>query len=303
MESQFQMKPESYEQALRIAVRKALAEDLPSGHDVTCDCLVPADADGSGIISARQPGVLAAVGVGPVVIAELQAELSWQPFLADGDSLAAGTQIAKLEGSARALLMAERTVLNILSHLSGIATLTRQFVDAVSHTKCHIYDTRKTLPGLRTLQKYAVRCGGGKNHRQSLSDAILIKDNHLQLGAMGPLATQFSPSQAVKMAQAYRKTHLASASDMFIEIEVTTLEQLIEVLPESPDIVLLDNMSATQLRVAASLRNERAPHVVLEASGGVNLATVREIAESGIERISVGAITHSAPTLDLGLDW
>ena len=213
--------------------------------------------------------------------------------------------MARISGPAAGLLIAERTMLNFLGHLSGVATLTHNYVTAVGGTQAQVYDTRKTKPGWRLLEKYAVRCGGGQNHRLGLSDSILIKDNHLAFGAAEQDKTQYTPAEAVKRAIQYRQqdmTPLLQASCL-IEVEVDSLWQLEQVLCAGPEIVLLDNMQPEQLRESVQLRNKLAPHVLLEASGGVNLQTVRAIAESGVERISIGALTHSAVELDLGIDW
>jgi nicotinate-nucleotide pyrophosphorylase (carboxylating) len=207
-------------------------------------------------------------------------------------------------------LTSERTILNLLGRLSGIATLTRQYVDAVAGTKARIYDTRKTTAGWRRLEKYAVGCGGGHNHRTGLYDAILIKDNHLAVGRDEVGSAGFSPAQAVRKARTFLAQQMAGevprgAPDpqMIVEIEVDSLAQLMEVLPERPDIVLLDNMTAELLREAVAIRDASGGAAELEASGGVNLQSVRAIAETGIERISVGALTHSAVNLDVALDW
>ncbi len=197
-------------------------------------------------------------------------------------------------------------MLNLLGRLSGIATLTSQYVEAVAGTGAQIYDTRKTTPGWRRLEKYAVRCGGGHNHRTGLFDAVLIKDNHLALGSRstGKDATRFTPAEAVRRARRFiERSGLPTANSTIVEIEVDTLEQLVEVLPAAPDIVLLDNMTPQQLRQAVATRDKIDRSIQLEASGGVNLDSVAAIAASGVDRISVGALTHSAVSLDLGLDW
>jgi nicotinate-nucleotide pyrophosphorylase (carboxylating) len=224
--------------------------------------------------------------------------------IADGTTVSAGARLALLAGPARNLLTIERLILNIVGRLSGIASLTRRYVDAVAGTKAQIYDTRKTMPGWRRLEKYAVRCGGGRNHRLGLFDAVLIKDNHLRVGAEARGGQHFTPDEAVRRA----KQFLASAfpdrpEPMIVEVEVDTLDQLREVLPERPDIVLLDNMSLDELRTAVGMRDAAAPHVELEASGGIRLETVGQIARAGVDRISVGALTHSAAWFDVGLDW
>ena len=204
------------------------------------------------------------------------------------------------------MLAVERPLLNMLGRLSGIASLTRRYVDAVSGTPAGIYDTRKTTPAWRSLEKYAVRCGGGRNHRAGLFEAVLIKDNHLALGAeLRPQARGgFSPAEAVLKARQFLSERSGDASrQAIVEIEVDTLDQLDEVLAVKPDLVLLDNMGPAMLREAVAHRNARSPAVELEASGGIDLGTVRKVAETGVERISVGALTHSAVSLDFGLDW
>jgi nicotinate-nucleotide pyrophosphorylase (carboxylating) len=230
---------------------------------------------------------------------EMQVSVDWRPLASDGQTVAAGARLAELDGPVRTLLTAERLLLNLIGRLSGIATMTRQFVQAVQGTSACIYDTRKTTPGWRRLEKYAVRCGGGRNHRTGLFDAVLIKDNHLAL-------MKLRPGEAVRRARDFLHAVLrdpAQAEAMIIEVEVDTLEQLDDALPAAPDIILLDNMSPSQLHAAVVRRDAVAPNIQLEASGGVNLRSVRAIAETGIDRISVGALTHSAAALDVALDW
>ncbi len=209
-----------------------------------------------------------------------------------------------MTGAVRSLLAAERIVLNFLGRLSGIATLTRQYVEAIAGTRARIYDTRKTTPGWRRLEKYAVRCGGGHNHRAGLFDAILIKDNHVGFLSGGGSSAAM-PAQAVHAARRFLAKTFANdpRAKMIVEVEVDRLDQLEAVLQSKPEIVLLDNMSAADLRVAVAMRDAAAPGVELEASGGVTLQTVRAIAATGIDRISVGSLTHSAPALDVSLDW
>jgi nicotinate-nucleotide pyrophosphorylase (carboxylating) len=199
------------------------------------------------------------------------------------------------------MFVVERPLLNLLGRLSGIATLTREYVAQIAGTKARVYDTRKTTPGWRRLEKYAVRCGGGMNHRTGLFDAVLVKDNHLALAA----GENVTPADAVRRARDFLEQTNAQrdGGELLIEVEVDSLDQLANVLPAGPDIVLLDNMSPATLREAVRRRDALAPAVELEASGGVTLQTIRGIAETGVERISVGALTHSAPALDLGLDW
>ena len=221
------------------------------------------------------------------------------------------TKLGTVRGSARDLLVAERPILNFLGHLCGVASLAHQYVQAIDGTAARVYDTRKTIPGYRRLEKYASRCGGARNHRLGLNAAILIKDNHLALGAQSA-SKQFTPYDAVVAVREFiletfgsqdRPSEVDDDSGMIVEIEVDTLEQFAEVIPTCPDIVLLDNMSPDDLAKAVAMRNEAQAEIELEASGGVNLETIRGIAESGVDRISVGAITHSARQLDIGLDW
>jgi nicotinate-nucleotide pyrophosphorylase (carboxylating) len=284
---------------LAAIVELAVAEDLGSRGDVTSLALADAKAEGRAAVVARREGVAAGLAGVEQILAAFEPRLQWTPSAADGDVVSAGQRAGEISGPARGILAAERTMLNIVGRLSGIATLTRRYVEAVAGTRAHVFDTRKTTPGWRRLEKYAVRCGGGWNHRGGLDQAVLIKDNHL---AFGGAARRFSPAKAVALARQYAAERLFGA-ELPVEIEVDSLQQLTEVLPVRPDIVLLDNMTPEQLRGAVELRDSIAPGVVLEASGGVSLETVRQIALSGVERISVGALTHSAPALDLGLDW
>lgn len=295
---------DSLEQACRELVRLAVREDLGRGYDWTTVALIPSGTRGQATVVARQPGVVAGLKPARAAIDEMECQIVWTELARDGGQVPGQTPLAEMRGSARDLLTAERLLLNLIGHLSGIATRTRQFVDAVRPFKARIYDTRKTTPGWRGLEKYAVRCGGGMNHRRGLYDAVLIKDNHLALGACGR-EHGFTPAQAVEQARRFMDETLPAeqAESMMVEIEVDTLEQLDQVLAAEPDIVLLDNMTPDQLREAVNRRDRRGVRTQLEASGGVDLRTVAAIAESGVERISVGAITHSAPSLDVGLDW
>jgi nicotinate-nucleotide pyrophosphorylase (carboxylating) len=288
----------------RQLIRLAVREDLERLYDWTTVSLIPEATPGRARIVARKPGIIAGLPAAAVTLDEYDPEIQWQPLIRDGDRLAAGQTVAELSGSARSLLAAERPLLNLLGHLSGIATLTRRFVEAIAGTRARIYDTRKTTPGWRRLEKYAVRCGGGHNHRLGLFDGILIKDNHLALGASSD-AVHFSPAEAVRQAQRFlsQLDENDPHRKLLIEVEVDSLEQLREVLPVGPDIMLLDNMTPELLRQAVQLRDSLAPAVELEASGGISLATVAAVAASGVERISAGALTHSAEWLDLSLDW
>lgn len=276
------------------AVARALDEDLGGRGDITSMASIPAAQRGRATVVSRGEGVLAGVRVAEIVAS--RAGLQLAVHAEDGARLAHGTRVATLEGPFASILAHERTVLNFLTLLSGNATLAARFVDAVRGTRAAICDTRKTVPGLRTLQKYATRCGGATLHRIGLFDAVLLKDNHLGAFAAGTLAERVR--QAARSAR-------AAGPVAFVECEVDSLAQLDELLALEQgvlDMVLLDNMGPATLAEAVRRRDARAPHVQLEASGGVRLDTVRAIAESGVDRISVGAITHSAPALDLGLD-
>ncbi|MBN1908425.1 MAG: carboxylating nicotinate-nucleotide diphosphorylase [Pirellulales bacterium] len=286
-------------------LRLAGQEDLGETGDLTSRALIDETAIGHAVVVARAPGVLAGMPAAEQAVEYYDPRLVWLPEANDGDLLEPGRRIARIEGPARGLLAVERPLLNVLSRLSGIATLTRRFVDAVAGTPAVIYDTRKTTPGWRRLEKFAVRCGGGCNHRTGLFDAILIKDNHLALWGTGVEGMSYSLAQAVRRARQFIEIHMPEPQrpDVLVEIEVDTLTQLDEVLPSKPDVILLDNMTPSDLRQAIARRDVLSPETVLEASGGVDLNTVRSLAETGIDRISVGALTHSAVALDLGLDW
>jgi nicotinate-nucleotide pyrophosphorylase (carboxylating) len=287
----------------RQIVRLAVREDLGRKFDWTTLALVPSGTPGSATIVARSPGVACGLRAVELALTEMDVTVQLTAQVDDGAVVSAGQALGRLSGPARSLLTAERIVLNLLGRLSGIATLTRRYVEAVAGTRAGIYDTRKTTPGWRRLEKYAVRCGGGHNHRLGLFDAILIKDNHLALGAAG--AEPLTPSDAVARAREFARSmaNAVSAGEMIVEVEVDTLDQLQLVLPVGPDIVLLDNMAPDVLRRAVALRDELAPAVELEASGGINLQNVAAIAATGVNRISIGALTHSAAALDVALDW
>ncbi|NBU27346.1 MAG: carboxylating nicotinate-nucleotide diphosphorylase [Caulobacteraceae bacterium] len=266
-------------------VRAALAEDLGRAGDITAMACIDADARLTTDFAARRDGRISGLACARLAIHALDPSASFEARLADGDDAPAGTVLARVEANARALLSAERTALNLLGRMSGIATLTRAYVRAAAGTAAKITDTRKTTPGLRALEKYAVRCGGGVNHRFGLDDAILIKDNHV--AACGGVIP------AIERARAFAG-HLVK-----VECEVDSLEQLEQALGAGPDVIMLDNFSLADLERAVAMASGR---VVLEASGGVNLETVAAIAATGVDVISVGALTHSAPVLDIGLD-
>lgn len=290
----------------RQIVRLAILEDLERGHDWTTVSLAAENATAAADLVARRPGVIAGIEAARIALEELEIEAAWEPQVADGTRVERGALVARLRGSARGLLTAERTLLNLIGRMSGIATLTAQYVAAIAGTGARIYDTRKTTPGWRRLEKYSVHCGGGHNHRMGLFDGVLIKDNHLALGRQGPQATRYTPAEAVLRAKQFLQQHGAGQerfTEMMVEVEVDSLQQLREVLPAGPDIVLLDNMPPAMLREAVAIRNELTPQIELEASGGITLETIRSVAETGVERISSGALTHSAIVLDVALDW
>jgi nicotinate-nucleotide pyrophosphorylase (carboxylating) len=282
----------SEQSAAEALIGLALAEDLGITGDLTCSALIDETEQAAVQVVARSDGVVAGSPVGRMVFARLDSTVRWESHLNDGELVTGGTVVATVSGSIASLLIGERTMLNFLTHLSGVATMTRRFVDAVRGTRSRILDTRKTLPGWRALEKYAVRCGGGTNHRMGLYDGVLIKDNHLAAW-----------TESASIAMAVQTARRVSPAGVSIEVEVDTLQQLQDALEGSPDIVLLDNMTLDDLRAAVVLRDRFAPQVLLEASGGVTLATVTGIAQTGVERISVGGLTHSAPALDLAFDW
>ena len=266
-------------------VRAALAEDLGLAGDLTSQASLPPDAIATATLSAREAGTIAGLSLAAEAFRQIGHGVSFEPQVTDGAAVRKGDVVARVSGNARQVLGAERVALNFLNHLSGIATLTRQFVEAVEGTRARICDTRKTTPGLRAFEKYAVRCGGGSNHRFALDDAILIKDNHIAV--------------AGGVAAAYRAARAFAGHLVAIEIEVTTLAEFREALEAGAGIILLDNMDNDTLRKAVRLNRKRA---VLEASGGVTLKRVRGIAETGVDYISTSQITMGARPLDLGLD-
>ncbi|HEX6860525.1 MAG TPA: carboxylating nicotinate-nucleotide diphosphorylase [Caulobacteraceae bacterium] len=266
-------------------VRAALAEDLGRAGDVTSLATIDEGARFSAVFAARRDGRIAGLDCARIAVKLLDPTATFEVVAPDGTDAAPGDILARVEGNARALLSAERVALNLLQRLSGVATLTRAYVRAVEGTGAAITDTRKTTPGLRQLEKYAVRCGRGVSHRFGLDDAILIKDNHI--AACG------SVGEAVRRARAFAG-HL-----MKVEVEIDGLDQLAEAIAGGPDVIMLDNFGLEDLRTAV---HEVAGRAILEASGGVTLETVRAIAETGVNVISVGALTHSAPALDIGLD-
>lgn len=277
-------------------IQWAIEEDLGEEGDLTSQAVIPESLQGSAELVARSPGVLAGRAVIELLIAYARdrgQDLTFSPIVQDGSAFDSMAVLGELHGNMRELLQLERIVLNFLQRLSGIASLTHRYREAIGDLGCKILDTRKTTPGWRLLEKYAVRCGGGTNHRIGLFDGVMIKDNHL--ATFGD-----QPDAITKAVQAARESY---GKRVPIEVEVDTLEQLEEALQAKPDIILLDNMSIEQLTEAVRQRDRQAPDIMLEASGGVNLATVRGIAETGVDCISVGALTHSALALDIGLDY
>jgi nicotinate-nucleotide pyrophosphorylase (carboxylating) len=265
-------------------VRRALAEDLAGGVDLTSAATVPADQTAVGDLVARSAGVVAGLPVAAAVFAAVDPRVVVEPAARDGDRVRRGAVLATVTGPTRSLLTAERTALNLLCHLSGVATATTRWVDAVAGSGAAIRDTRKTTPGLRALEKYAVRCGGGQNHRMSLSDAALVKDNHVI--AAGGVGAAFAAVRAMW-------------PELPVEVEVDSLQQLDDVLAAGADLVLLDNMDVGTMRAAVERTAGRAR---LEASGGLTLENAAAVAATGVDYISVGALTHSAPVLDIALD-
>jgi nicotinate-nucleotide pyrophosphorylase (carboxylating) len=274
---------------IRRAVRAALAEDLGSG-DATTLATVPANATAKAVMRAREPLVVAGIQFAEIAFRELSSKIKIQKLFHDGQRANRDETLLKISGSARAILSAERVALNFVQRLSGIATLTAQFVDAIKGTRAKILDTRKTTPGWRRFEKYAVACGGGKNHRLGLFDMVLIKDNHL-------VVLRDAKPNAIAAAVARAREKFPKLK---VEVEADTLAQVAQAADAGADIILLDNMTPTQLRQAVKIVRDRAQ---TEASGGVNLKTVRAIAGSGVDFISVGALTHSARAVDIGLDF
>lgn len=267
-------------------VARALDEDLNARGDITSNACVGSGAESEAIVVARNPGVIAGLEVGAYVFEAVDSSLRFEPEVTDGDTLTAGQSLATVRGRSRSILAAERTALNLMGRMSGVATATRRFVDLVAGTRAKITDTRKTMPGMRALDKYAVRMGGGVNHRFGLYDAVLIKDNHLV--ASGGIST------------AVAAVRRAVDPGIIVEVEVETLDQLRQALETGVDRALLDNMSNEMMRQAVELVDGR---VTVEASGGITELNVRSVAKTGVDYISLGWITHSAPQLDIALDF
>jgi nicotinate-nucleotide pyrophosphorylase (carboxylating) len=269
--------------------RLVVTEDLMGGDDVTSVATVPPAQRSVATFGSRADGVVAGLPVAAAVIDAVcgAAASDFDYLVGDGQRVVPGTDLARVTAPTRLLLTAERSALNLLCHLSGVATLTRRWADALAGTAALVRDTRKTMPGLRALEKYAVRTGGGVNHRMGLSDAALVKDNHVM--AAGGVAEAFAAVRSL-------------SASLPVEIEVDSIDALAEALDAGADVVLLDNFAVAEMRAAVALRNDRAPGVVLEASGGLTLDVARAVGETGVDYIAVGELTHSAPVLDIGLD-
>lgn len=270
--------------ALQPKIIEWLEEDVGSG-DITTENIIPQTATTVGLIQAKQHGIVAGINVARLVFKTLSPDIVFTPMVQDGDAVEEHTILAKIEGDARVILTGERLALNLMQHMSGIATLTASFVKLAEGTKAHVVDTRKTLPGLRMLEKYAIRVGGGRNHRMGLYDAVMIKDNHIKVAG--------SIKRAIEMTRA------EISHTIKIEVETETLEQVKEAVEAKADIIMLDNMSVDMMKEAVRYIDGRA---VVEASGGVTKERLAAIAKTGVDVISIGALTNSAPILDISLD-
>ena len=289
----------------------ALTEDtgsptLDNAVDCTTQSVIPVAATASASFVSRAAGIICGVEIAKLAISTLAPDLELDCHVNDGDQVQPGDKIATFRGSAHQILTMERTCLNFMCRLSGISTLAARFTDQVTGTNVKVLDTRKTTPGYRRLEKYAVACGGGANHRMGLYDAVMIKDNHLAFYRAWNKESKDAIVEGLQLARDWveaNKATLPNGAQTVVQLEVDTLEQFERALPSKPDIVLLDNMTNEQLTTAVNRRNEAAPGVLLEASGGVNLETIGGIAKTGVDRISIGALTHSAVNFDIGLDW
>lgn len=284
-----ELKPHLSPILIRKAIDEALLEDLGRAGDITTNATIPADANATCVLASRENGIVSGMALARASFAAIDPELKFKALVEDCDQIKAGQKLASIKGNARSILSAERVALNYLMRMSGIATYTSEFAKEIAHTKAKVCCTRKTIPGHRAFDKYAVKCGGGSNHRFGLDDAILIKDNHIAVaGGVG---------LAIERARDFAG-HLVK-----VEVEVDTLEQFAEALAAKPDVVLLDNMSDEQLAKAVAINaKDNGGSIKLEASGNVNLQTIKAIAETGVDYISTSKITMAAPTLDVGLD-
>lgn len=274
---------ELYKKNFEKVISTALKEDIGK-RDVTTDLLIPKKEKAAATFIAKQDGIIAGLDIAKMVFKKLDEKIKWENFVEDGVKVKAGTKIAEVKGSVRALLSGERTALNFLQRISGIATLTSVYVEKISGTNAKILDTRKTVPGLRLFDKYAVKCGGGTNHRIGLFDMVMIKDNHIKA--------------AGSITKAVNKIRKSIPKKMKIEVEATNIREVEEAMKLNVDVIMLDNMNLNEMKVAVQLINKKC---FVEASGGVNLETVRAIAETGVDFISVGALTHSVNALDISM--
>ena len=290
-----------------VLIDQALTEDLNGTVDCTSWSVVPEKVTGTAKFVSREVGVACGLQIAVLVLAQAAQQLDLECHVNDGDEIEKGQALATIRGTARKILLVERTCLNFMCRLSGISSLAARFAKQTEGTAAKVYDTRKTTPGWRRLEKYAVKCGGGANHRMGLYDALMIKDNHLAMFSSVVDHAENTIPVALKNAREWIAEHakeLPHGDKTILQIEVDTLDQYQIALDCDPDIILLDNMNTDQLREAVSIREQESKHgVLLEASGGVNLDTVGGIAQTGVERISVGALTHSAINFDIGLDW
>ncbi len=277
----------TYDPSLAL-IELALQEDLSRG-DITSEATVPVDRTATAVMLAKQDGVISGIETARAVFARIDPEVQFTPLVSDGERVINGTQLARISGNARSILAAERTALNLIQRLSGVATITARYAERVAGTGATVIDTRKTAPGMRYLEKAAVRHGGGSNHRFDLGDAVLIKDNHLAaIGGEHPI-------RDAVLAAKKRAPHTSK-----VEVEVVDLAGVQEALDAGADIIMLDNMGLDEMRRAVALVDGRA---LLEASGGITLETIREVAATGVDLVSAGALTHSAPSLDISLDF
>jgi nicotinate-nucleotide pyrophosphorylase (carboxylating) len=292
--------PPVFEQTAReraqMLIDMALDEDLGHAGDITSKSTIPEAAESVGRFVARREGIVSGIPIVGMIAERFRPFIVWKPFVSDGDHISPGEVLGEVRGQTRAILALERISLNFLQRLSGIASMTRRFVDQTQGTKAKILDTRKTIPGWRVLEKYAVECGGGQNHRMGLHDAILIKDNHL--AALAATGCVKPVTEAVQRAKAFSKT-----DNVMVTIEVDSIDQLDEALAAVPDCILLDNFTPEMAKIAVEHRDRVAVDVLLEISGGLTLDRIAEYSAIGVDRLSVGALTHSAPALDIALDF
>ena len=310
MSQQFKLDAETTADCLKL-IEMALTEDTGSASlkdavDCTTQSVIPLPATASAAFVSRQEGIVCGVEIAKLALSTFAPDLTLEVVTDDGKAIKPGETIAIIRGSAHQILTMERTCLNFMCRLSGISTLSKAFASKVEGTKAQILDTRKTTPGYRRLEKYAVQCGGGTNHRMGLYDAVMIKDNHLAFYKAWNQDSKDAVAEGIELARKWindNQDRLPNGAETVLQLEVDTLEQFERALQHQPDIILLDNMSNDQLKQAVDRRDKDAPKILLEASGGVNLETIAAISKTGVDRISIGALTHSATNFDIGLDW